>query len=182
MTTTYTSLAGTTGFCTIKATESNAAGTGTIFVDQTSSPAPALGSLTYTSANPGPLVVNTAGSSTSSGVVSVKAVDASSTPLSGDAVQFTLTPSVAGACGTVSPAPATTSSAGTASVTYVAGTAAGTCTLVGTEADTGAVTPNLVIVQTAVPESITLTAGSTTVPVGTQTTITATVKNDRDVS
>jgi hypothetical protein len=83
-------------------------------------------------------------------------------------VSFTLTPSVAGACGTLSAASATTPASGVVSVTYTASTTVGTCVVNVAEANGGsnnAAQPagTKTITQTAVPNNITEAANPSSI-------------------
>jgi hypothetical protein len=122
---TYTATS-TVGFCTITATE---AGTGS----STSSLITQHGTAANTTAvTASPNSVPGDGKSTATLAATV-----TGSATANDLVAFTLTPSVAGACGTLSTGYAMTSAGGVATVTYTASNTAGTCTVTATEAGGG---------------------------------------------
>jgi hypothetical protein len=122
---TYTATS-TVGFCTISATE---AGTGS----GTSSLITQHGTAANTAAvTASPNTMQADGMSTATLAVTVTGSAAAN-----DLVAFTLTPSIAGACGTLSAGSAMTSAGGVATVTYTASNTAGTCTVTATEAAGG---------------------------------------------
>jgi hypothetical protein len=176
----------TPGFCVVTATEANTGATGTATIDQSSSPAPAVGLLpisgtgvTVTTA----AVAGTPGAYAASQVegaaastYTVTAESASSAIIVGDPVAFTVAAGTASACGTV--APVTTGSGGTATFTYAAPvtTTPGTCLITATEADTGA-SSVLTVTQSAPAAVTTITPGNSNVPLGTSTTLSVSVSN-----
>jgi hypothetical protein len=88
-------------------------------------------------ATPASLVGN--GTSTSSVTATVTA--AAGGPVVGDILGFTLTPSVSGACGTITPAAGQTNSSGSVTIAYTSSTTNGFCTVTATES--AAVSPEL---------------------------------------
>ena len=164
---TYTASA-TSGFCTVTAKESINGSTGSVLIDQTSSPTPSVGSLTLSGGNiTTPLTVgDRATTQTVSTAItySVLVEDSTSVPIVGDPLSFVT--NGAASCGTVTPS-ATTVTGGTASFTYTSGTATTpVCIITVTDAETGA-TANLTITQTGAPNSIVIApAGTTTLAPG----------------
>ena len=103
---------------------------------------------------------------------------AGGTTVAGDTVLYTVAPGTATTCGTVAPNTATTSAAGTATVTYTAPayatTAIGTCTLTATDSlygQTGTVT----ITQSTPPHNIAVSAATPSVAVNATDVVTATL-------
>jgi hypothetical protein len=172
-TTTYTAPFGT-GFCSITATEATA-GTGesgpqsgATVVNATASPA-VVGATVAVAASPASVQAN--GTSTSSVGVTVTGAASANDP-----VLLSTVPSVPGACGTLSPTPSgTTTAGGVATFTYTAGTAAGTCTITAVEA--GSTTTHTGTVTQTALNTVALTANPTSIANnGTSTsTLTATV-------
>jgi hypothetical protein len=159
------------GFCTVTATEAGTGQSATVVITQKGT---ATNAVTVAVA---PASVPADGTTTSTVTATV-----TGTGHGADLVAFTLTPSVAGACGTLSAASATTNAGGTAAVTYTASTTAGSCVVNVSEANGG--TNNLAqgagtktITQTAVPNAISLAANPTSIKGDGITTsvITATV-------
>ena len=121
------------------------------------------------------------GSTTSN--VDVTVIDSNGNPVALDPVSFALTPSVAGACGTLIPSSGTTNGAGKLpTATYTASTTVGTCTIAATEslhAEKGTATitqsvpPNVIAL---VPHSdctdcaVIVNAGGSTLTFSTRTT------------
>jgi len=124
----------TVGFCTIAATEANTSQMGTGMVTQTMA-APANAPFTVTvAASPTTLQAN----GTSTSTVTATVMNTVPAAVSGDPVMFTLTPSVAGACGTLSATSGTTNGAGQVVVTYTSNSGVkGTCTVTANEAQDG---------------------------------------------
>lgn len=168
-TATYTSSTNGGTTCTITAQESNGGQTtSSAVVTQTAAP-----NSISASANPSSIPAD---GSTSAVTVTVKNVTGAA--VAGDVVTFGYAGSPAGACGTISPNPATTNSSGVATGTYTGSTTAGFCNITASDASTGSTT--FTITQRAAgAASITATANPSSVPAnGTSTsTITATVKN-----
>jgi hypothetical protein len=81
-------------------------------------------------ANPNSLTDN----GTSTSAVSVTDTNNAGAPVVGTTINFTLTPSVTGACGTLSSTGGITNSSGSVTVTYTSSTATGFCTVTATEA------------------------------------------------
>ncbi len=159
----------TSGFCTITGTESASGGTGKVVMTQTQSPAPGSAyTVTVTPAAPS-LAAN--GKTTQSITATVD--NATPAPVAGDPVMFTLTPSVAGACGTLSSMTGTTNAAGQVVVTYTTSTTAGTCTISAEEANEGH-SGNTVVTQTA-SDIVTVGANPSSIPANGTSTSTITV-------
>jgi hypothetical protein len=169
-TTTYSGTTGN-GFCTVTATEATAGtgetgpAVGTVVIDNTTAGA------TTVLTESGPASIQANGTSTTTVTATTAPVVAS------DPVLLTATPSVAGACGTLSATTGTTNASGVASFTYTSSTTAGgTCTITAIEASNAAHAATAVISQTAT-NSVALTAAPANLtPNGTSTsTVTATV-------
>ncbi len=93
----------------------------------------------------------------------VATVTSAGSPVVGDTVAVTATPSTAGSCGTI-PATGVTIAGGTVTLAYVGTAVVGTCTIKVTEADNG-LSGSTVITQAANNTvSITATPGSATAP------------------
>jgi adhesin/invasin len=154
----------TSGFCTITATEqATSPGTGgnaSAVVTQTSSPAPA--NVPYTvavSATPSSIPAD----GTTTSAITVTVADSTSAPVSGDPVMLT---AAGAACGKLSSTTGTTSAAGTVTgITYTASTTAGApaCTITATEANDGQ-SGNKGITQTAVKDTVMVSASPSIVP------------------
>jgi adhesin/invasin len=164
----YTASA-TAGFCTITATESQFGDSGTDQVDQTSSPAVTGLAVTLT-ATPSTISANGTSTSALTGTVLQTAA-----PIAGDQVALTGVGTPAAACGTITPAVATTSATGAFTATYTSSTTGGTCAITATEADSGA-TGGATVTQQAV-ENVAIVANPATVPANGLATsaVTATV-------
>src|SRR5207245_203163 len=144
-------------------------------IDQTSNPAPGT-PFTVTET---PLTASLSANGTSSQTITANVKNAGAN-VSADPVMFTLTASVAGACGTVTPTTVISDASGNAATTYTSSTTAGTCTIDATDAISGGTTgvgTHTVITQTAVPNNIAVSANPSSIRAdGTSTsTITATV-------
>jgi adhesin/invasin len=142
------------------------------FVDQTASPALQAGTVTVTAPTTNPdSVVNT----TASVPVTVVAKDGTGAVIANDPVTFT----ISGACGADTGAnDVLTSGTGSATYTYIPSTTVtGTCTVVAQEAETGAKSTGVAIVQTAPTASVTATPATSTLAPGTGETITVTTAN-----
>jgi hypothetical protein len=175
-TTTYTSST-TVGFCTVTATEALQLQSGSATVTQTTGGGGPTYTITVTAVPP-----TIVGDGTSTSTITATVQGASSTPISGDMVHFSLG---ATGCGSfVPPAFVATNASGQATVTYTSlntGAAATTnvvCTITAQEAAT-AQSGTTTVTQTPKNYSITLTATPQTLVANTLTTsvITATVKN-----
>ena len=125
-TVTYTSSA-TPGTCTVNVQEAQTASTTTTTVTQTSTT-----NTVAVTANPQNIPAN----GTSTSTVSVTVTNPSGTPIGGDALTITYTPSVPGACGT-GPTSGTTNANGQFTFTYVSSTTSGFCQIKVTEAAGG---------------------------------------------
>jgi len=153
----------TSGFCTVTATEAGTGGSGSATIDQTTSPAPAgtyaASAVTF---SPTSVPADSATTATASTTITTT-VPAAGTPVVGDTVRFT---KGTGCTGVLlnggSSATAVTNSAGTASVTYTAGSVVGTCTITAVEAST-AKTNTGGEVQTVVPDSVTVSANPSSI-------------------
>ncbi|HEY1829402.1 MAG TPA: hypothetical protein VGG38_04065, partial [Acidimicrobiales bacterium] len=111
----------------------------------------------------------------STSAVTVTVANSSGLPVNGDALSFTLTPSVTGACGTLSGGSSTTNSSGQVNRTYHASTTAGICTISVIEAD-NAQTGSTTITQTGVNNVALSPTSASIVGNGTSTDVlTATV-------
>jgi hypothetical protein len=156
--TTYTPST-TIGFCKITATESAGGQSASKTVTQTNSPA----SANTVAVSATPLSVPADGATTSAVTATVAGAAAI-----GDPVIFTLTPSAAGSCGTISAVSngGNTNASGVVTATYTASTTVGTCVITATEASGGASSPTAAantITQTQVPYTVTFTASPPTV-------------------
>jgi adhesin/invasin len=140
VTATYTAST-TVGTCTITATEANGNAIGTDAIAQTQRPNNiTLGASTTT--------VSTSGGGTSTLTVTV--TDANTgTGINGDAITFTLTASVPGSCGTLSPVSGSTNTSGVFTTTYTTSATIGSCSITAHEAATLQSSSPVVIVQTA---------------------------------
>jgi hypothetical protein len=162
---TYTAPVGASGFCTITATEASvqtgetAAQTGSTVINSQSGTAPTTVGVNSASVQLGAQTAVTV--TTTAAIV-------------GDPINLVAVPSVAGACGTLSPTTGTTVAGGTAAFNYTASSTVGTCTITAIEAN-GAVksTTGGVITQTA-NNNVVVAAPGTVVVSGTAP-ITATV-------
>lgn len=114
------------GTCTITATEANTAASGKGTVTQTSSDA-----VTVTAS---PQSVPADGAATST--VTVTVTTPTGSPMSGDSVTLTDSPSPSGSCGMLSPTSGTTNASGQITATYTASTTTGFCTITATESAT----------------------------------------------
>jgi hypothetical protein len=156
VTTTYTA-SSTPGFCEIIATELNSGVVTMASLDQTQSPTPTPGTVTWSPA---------AGSQTvgTSVAYTVTVKDHLGDVVVGDPVAFSVTtvPPAGETCGTLSTPITSTGSSGIATVIYTASSATLTtvpdasCTVIGAEADSTAFAA-LTILQNPVPPVVTLT-------------------------
>jgi hypothetical protein len=162
-----------TGMCTITATEAtaqtgeSAPQSGITVIDSTTSAAPVVTALAIT-----PLTASVASGATAT-------VTATTTPVAaGDTVYFTPTAGTA-ACGSLSSPTATTNASGVATVTYTAGSAAGTCSITAAETRDGiaATAPEVITTTVNTNNSVAVSASpSSVINSGTATsTVTATV-------
>jgi adhesin/invasin len=149
----------TSGFCAITAIEASTGGSGSAVVDQTISPAPANTPFHVAPVTFSPPVVPADGATTATASTTV--TDATGAAVIGDTVRFTRGAGCAGV--SLSAVTAATNSSGVASITYVAGTVVGTCTIIATEAATGSFVLGSET-QTAVPNTIAASANPITIP------------------
>jgi adhesin/invasin len=159
----------TVGFCIVTATESGTGSNGRAMITQTSNPPPSTVNTVVVIANPGSVPADGKATSTVTAVIKTSGGVA----VAGDPLSFSTS---GGSCGTISPAFATTNASGAATTTYTASTSVSSCTFRATEASSNG-SGTAIIVQVAVPNSISVVASPATMPAdGTSTsTITATV-------
>jgi adhesin/invasin len=131
------------------------------------------GAATGVTVSANPATIPADGATTS--VITATVIRSDGTPAISDPVNFTTS---GAACGTLTGTnPTTTNASGQATITYVAGTTAGTCTITATETNLGVLSGSTGVAQTAVKNKVvvspvaTQSAGSTT-PVTVTTTVT----------
>jgi hypothetical protein len=147
----------TPGFCTVTATEGLTGSTGSTTITQTTQP-PATNTVAVTDNKAGTVVAD--GTSTATLTATV-----AGTNTVGDQIMWATSPSVAGACGTITPITTNTGTGTTVTATYRASTTAGTCHITATEANGNAPSPAHDIVQSQKPNNITIAANPTIVSV-----------------
>jgi hypothetical protein len=160
----------TVGFCTVTATESKTGSTKSVLVTQR---APAGTNSSALTATP-PTTILANGTDT----VALTDTVTGTAGISSDGVTFGLTPSVTGACGSVSPSSGATTSGGVLTTTYTASTTAGTCNVTAFEAN-GGTSSSVLITQNPVPNKVTVTANPASISATTSSTsaLTVTVTN-----
>jgi hypothetical protein len=132
----------------------NSAGNVNVSVDLEGYFGAAAGASVVVSATPASVPADNVTNSTLKAVVT----QADGTPANLDFVNFTLSGTPAGACGTITTTnPALTDATGTATATYKASTTVGTCTVTATEANKGN-SGTTVITQTKVANTVTVAA------------------------
>jgi hypothetical protein len=165
-TVTYTA-SGTAGTCTITATEGDSAKSGNTSVTQTV----VKNAVAQTPAGSVP-------ADNTSTVAITTIVTNKGVGVPGDTVNWTMAPSVPGACGTLTPTTATTPASGVVTTSYKANFVIGFCTVTGTETGNGS-SATTVIQQhgSSAGTAVTETANPTTLPADgkSTSTITATV-------
>ncbi|MHB1770801.1 MAG: beta strand repeat-containing protein [Acidimicrobiales bacterium] len=170
-TTTYTAST-TSGSCTVTATEADYAYTSSTVITQTGPP----NTVTVTTSAPS-VAANGAGAASITAAVTSPAGLA----VANDTVTFSVAPSPAGSCGTVSPTTATTNASGIVAVSYLSSSTSGFCAITATEAATGGSGTGQII-QTSSPNPgytvlTTNTASVTPAVAGSTVTVTASLSS-----
>jgi adhesin/invasin len=166
-TVTYTAST-TAGTCTVTATEGFSGKSGTTSITQTA---------VKNAIDQAPAAAAVPADGTTTQVIT-DTVTNKGVGVSADTVTWTLTPSVAGACGTVTPTSMATNGSGVATTTYKASLVVGFCNVTGTEAGNGSSAVTTIAQKgTSTTTAITVTATPASIAAnGTSTsTITATV-------
>ncbi len=168
-TVTYTASSNTVGFCTISATEAGTGASGKGVLDQTTAPAQSFNLINLT-----PLTASIPGNGTTTQVITATVTN-SGAPVANDLIMFT---SSGASCGTLSSAFGTTNSLGQATVTYTAGTTAGSCVITGRDAPSNHSNTST-ITQAQVPNTVTAVANPSSISANdtSTSTVSATVKD-----